>query len=177
MPHKATSAKGGRERMTMVTSWRPRSPHMKDATIMRGTRNTSHLPTLYNQYTEYRLANLVQRVQKQLKDVEDRKEADSGFDPEGVRGWLLKQRSYIDDMLREIQAVQGVLTCFFSYWRNQILARPDLLVGRYERFMSWVSYIGQIGRPRNTAKGRSGLCGCRFGFRIYSRARPERPAL
>ncbi|PSK60301.1 hypothetical protein B9Z65_451 [Elsinoe australis] len=105
VPHKATSAKGGRERMTMVTSWRPRSPHMKDATIMRGTRNTSHLPTLYTQYTEYRLANLVQRARKQLKDVEDRKEADSGFDTEGVRGWLLEQRSYIDDMLREIQAV------------------------------------------------------------------------
>lgn len=56
--HAALKAKGGRERIAMVTSLRPRSALAKDETVLGGVRGISHIPTLYAQYAEYRLENL-----------------------------------------------------------------------------------------------------------------------
>ena len=101
--HQATAALGGRERISMVTSFRPKSPLMKDGTTLRGVRNISHVPTLYSQYAEYRLENLEERVRDELRLLRKRKAAKATFDTVAVRNWLFEQRSYIDDMLFELR--------------------------------------------------------------------------
>ena len=100
--HQATAARGGQERISMVTSFRPRDPHVRDDTILRGVRNISHVPTLYNQYTQYRLENLEERVRKQLKALRKRAAAKQEFDTEGVKQFLLEQRTFLDSMIGEI---------------------------------------------------------------------------
>lgn len=100
--HQATAALGGQERISMVTSFRPKSPSMVDGTILRGVRNISHLPTLYQQYAEYRLENLEERFRNEQTLIRKRRVGADGFDTAQVRAFLLEQRSYLDDMLSQL---------------------------------------------------------------------------
>ncbi|KAK3651217.1 hypothetical protein LTR56_002075 [Elasticomyces elasticus] len=101
--HQATAAKGGRERISMVTSFRPKSHQIKDETTLRGVRNISDIPTLYTQYTEYKLANLEKRVHDELAKLRQSQRAAVGFDVAQTRDWLTEQRSFLDSMLSELQ--------------------------------------------------------------------------
>ncbi|TKA69371.1 hypothetical protein B0A55_06162 [Friedmanniomyces simplex] len=101
--HQATAAMGGREQISMVTSFRPKSHHIKDETTLRGVRNISHVPTLYTQYTEYRLENLERRVHDELTKLRKRKRTDGGSDVRQTRDWLREQRGFLDAMLSELQ--------------------------------------------------------------------------
>lgn len=103
VPHQATAALGGRERISMVTSFRPKNPHTTDGTVLRGVRNISHLPTIYSQYAEYRLENLEERVRTELRSVRKQR-AGKRFDTKATRRWLLQQKDYIDAMLEELRA-------------------------------------------------------------------------
>jgi hypothetical protein len=100
--HQALKALGGRERISMVTCFRPRSPHIKDETVLTGVRGISHKSELYTQYTEYRLELLEERIRAMLKAERRREVAKKPFDSAGVREWLLEQRSFIDSMVEEI---------------------------------------------------------------------------
>ncbi|KAM3414752.1 hypothetical protein BST61_g9905 [Cercospora zeina] len=107
LPHQATAARGNHERLTMVTSWRPRDPLMKDHTMMRGTKNISHLPTLYHQYAEYRMENLEERVRREAQSLRKRRAiAPEKFDVVRMRSWLEEQKAYIDAMLQELSVDQ-----------------------------------------------------------------------
>ncbi|PIA90501.1 hypothetical protein CB0940_11025 [Cercospora beticola] len=110
LPHQATAARGNHERISMVTSWRPKCPLMKDHTMMRGTKNISHLPMLYHQYAEYRMENLEERVRREARSLRKRRALEpEKFDVVRMRTWLEEQRDYIDDMLRELQVDRRVL--------------------------------------------------------------------
>ncbi|TKA64252.1 hypothetical protein B0A55_09298 [Friedmanniomyces simplex] len=101
--HQATAEMGGRERTSMVTSFPPKSHHIKDETTLRGVRNISHISTLYTQYTEYRLENLEQRVHDELTKLRKRKRTDAGFNVRQTRDWLREQTGFLDAMLSELQ--------------------------------------------------------------------------
>ncbi|KAF2718733.1 hypothetical protein K431DRAFT_230103 [Polychaeton citri CBS 116435] len=100
--HQATPAVGGPERISMVTSFRPKSPLIKDETMLRGIRNISNTSVLYMQYTEYKLDNLEDRVRDELRKLRKVKEAESGFDVGQIRDWLVEQKAFIDNMLLEV---------------------------------------------------------------------------
>ncbi|GAB7361493.1 hypothetical protein MBLNU230_g1549t1 [Neophaeotheca triangularis] len=102
--HAATPAVSGRERISMVTSFRPKSATIKDGTILRGVRNISNLETLYRQFSEYRLENLEDRVRDELRLLHKNHTAKRKFDTAQLREWLFEQREYIDHMLREVRA-------------------------------------------------------------------------
>ena len=53
--HQALRALGAKERITAVTSWRPRSPFVKDNSELRTVRPVSDLTELYYDFAEYRL--------------------------------------------------------------------------------------------------------------------------
>ncbi|KAK3111815.1 hypothetical protein LTR53_012541 [Teratosphaeriaceae sp. CCFEE 6253] len=101
--HQATIALGGRERISMVTSFRPRSHLVRDETTLRGVRNISDISTLYYQYSEYRLRNLERRVQDERESLRLRREGGGGFDVPRARSWLGEQRGLLDAMLSEMQ--------------------------------------------------------------------------
>lgn len=105
IPHAALAALGGRERIAMVTSFRPRDPHAKDDSFLGGVRRISHVPTVYQQYTEYRLENLEERLRRELKKVRMEGKAVGAveFDYKRTRAWLEEQRQFIGVMIEELK--------------------------------------------------------------------------
>lgn len=71
LDHAALPTLGGKERITMVTSFRPRSPFVRDDTRLTTVRPTSHIPELYGQIAEYQLENTESRVRHVLKMVRE----------------------------------------------------------------------------------------------------------
>jgi len=65
--HQALRAFGSQERITMVTSFRCRSPFIKDDTVLNTVRPISNLSDLYGQVVEYQLENMEARVRRMLK--------------------------------------------------------------------------------------------------------------
>lgn len=100
--HQARKACGGPERITMVTSFRPKSPFLKDETVLVGFRPISHLSEIYKQYSAYRLENLEERIRDQLKKIHGRYDAQLGFDTTSVNEFLREQRAYINTTIEEM---------------------------------------------------------------------------
>ena len=67
----ALRALGAQERITMVTSFRPKSPHLPDDLNLNTTRGISDLSELYYQFGSYRLEVLEARIKYQLQKVKD----------------------------------------------------------------------------------------------------------
>lgn len=100
--HQALRALGTTERISMVTSFRPRSAHVKDDTVLSTVRAISDLPELYFQYTEYRLEIMEERIRAHLKEVRDRKRAGRGFATEKTKRFIAAQEEFLAVMSREI---------------------------------------------------------------------------
>ena len=101
--HQALKAMGGRERISMVTCFRPKSPLVKDETVLVGVRGISEISELYNQYTEYRLEILEERIRHQLKKVRGGQIAKKPFDIPNTKRFLTHQKLFLESMLTEIQ--------------------------------------------------------------------------
>ncbi|KNG87868.1 hypothetical protein ANOM_003867 [Aspergillus nomiae NRRL 13137] len=101
--HQALKAFGGRERISMVTSLRPKSPFVRDETSIRPLLPITPRNTLYYQYVEYRLENLEERVRHLLKVIRQQKKANRDFDVASARKFLLEERDFIDAMLEELE--------------------------------------------------------------------------
>ena len=86
--HQALNTFGGAERITMVTSLRPRSPFVKDDTTLRTVRGVSHLPTLYAEFSDYRLANLLRQVERKRAEVRAQMQGNGEFDTIAMREFL-----------------------------------------------------------------------------------------
>ncbi|KAL2802778.1 hypothetical protein BJX63DRAFT_437552 [Aspergillus granulosus] len=106
LEHQALKALGGRERISMVTPFRPRDPNVRDETILVGTRGISNLAEMYPQYFEYRLEVLEGRVRDMMKAERERERANREFDVEKRREWIAEQRDFLDSMLREMYVVE-----------------------------------------------------------------------
>ncbi|KAM5354745.1 hypothetical protein ACJ41O_001392 [Fusarium nematophilum] len=104
--HQALKALGGRERITLVTSLRPKSPFVKDETVLTGVRGISDLSELYYQYTEYRLDILEERLRARSKQERQRQVAKRQFDIPSIRSFLQEQQEFIDSMLVELVEVE-----------------------------------------------------------------------
>ena len=101
--HQALKAFGGRERITMVTSFRPKSPHVRDETVLTGVRCASYLDELYEQYAGYRLEILEERIRAKLREERERQRAGRGFKVADMKMWLTEQKDFLDSMIEEIQ--------------------------------------------------------------------------
>jgi hypothetical protein len=100
--HQALKAMGGRERISMVTSFRPKSPLVRDEIILTGIRGISNLSELYYQYTQYRLEVLEERIRAQQKVVREREKASRQFDTAGVQAFVREQKQFLEAMLMEL---------------------------------------------------------------------------
>lgn len=119
--HTAAPAANMPERITMVTSFRPKNPILLDETTNANIRNKSVLTELYYQWTTYRLDMLAQRALIAKKELEDnyRKNVQES-DPEGkpgmcrketvnveeVQKWGLEQIEYIRQTLHEMRPLE-----------------------------------------------------------------------
>jgi hypothetical protein len=100
--HQALKALGGRERISMVTAFRPKSVSVKDEIILTGSRPISTLPELYSQYSQYRFEVLEERIRNELKKIRDRERSKRQFDTAAMRDFVTDQKQYLEAMLLEL---------------------------------------------------------------------------
>ncbi|KAH8693614.1 hypothetical protein BGW36DRAFT_345295 [Talaromyces proteolyticus] len=100
--HQAMRAFGTSERITSVTSFRPRAPNIKDDTVLTTVRPISDLKELYHQYTEYRFEVLQDRLQDMSRKLRDRKRAHRSYDTEATKAFIREQIEFLEAMDREI---------------------------------------------------------------------------
>lgn len=86
----------------MVTCFRPKSPHIRDETVLTGVRGISHKSELYTQYTEYRLEILEEHVRAKMEDERLRQQAKEPYNIPEMRRWLVDQKEFVEAMLYEI---------------------------------------------------------------------------
>ncbi|KAM0716037.1 hypothetical protein Q7P37_008551 [Cladosporium fusiforme] len=110
------------ERVTIVTSFRPRDPRLIDDMTNMNIRNKSHLSELYYQWTTYRLDVLAQRATLASKALRERYEENvARSDPEGKKGlcrvetveyaevekWVGEQIAYMQQTLHEMRPLEN----------------------------------------------------------------------
>jgi hypothetical protein len=106
--HQALRALGARERITAVTSWRPRSPFVKDDSVLSTVRAVSDLTELYSDFAEYRLEIMEQRMRRAREEIRARREAGIDFDTLGHKAFLQESTAFLAHTNHELVAKENV---------------------------------------------------------------------
>lgn len=85
----------------MVTSFRPRSPRVRDDTVLNTVRPISNLSDLYGQTVEYQLENAESRIRQMLKNVRDSMKA-GATDVKSIKSFLDCEIETLSHLNREI---------------------------------------------------------------------------
>ncbi|CAL8577011.1 hypothetical protein XPA_002869 [Xanthoria parietina] len=100
--HQALRALGTTERITMVTSFRPRSPNLPDDTVLTTVRPVSNLSELYSQYSEYRLEILEERVRMQLRVLRENKRGGKKVNVKLLKDFIRDQTEFLAEMNKQM---------------------------------------------------------------------------
>lgn len=107
--HQALRALGAQERITMVTSFRPRSPFLPDDSVLTTTRGISDLSQLYYEFSRYRLEMLEERIRVQLKQIREAHAAGKKTDTKGIKRFLEEQEGFLRHTNREMVPEEAVV--------------------------------------------------------------------
>lgn len=94
--HIALPSTNCRERITMVTSFRPKDPSVPEDSILTTIRPVSDLRELYNQWTEYRIEIVEERCRRLVKKVRGGKRVGRDFDVEGVKAEIEELKNFLE---------------------------------------------------------------------------------
>ncbi|PYI06606.1 hypothetical protein BO78DRAFT_429600 [Aspergillus sclerotiicarbonarius CBS 121057] len=100
--HQALRALGTTERISMVTSFRPRASAIKDDTVLTTVRPVSNLSELYHGFAEYRFEILEDRLREANRLMRDRERAKRAFDTCAVKRFIREQIDFLEHMDKEI---------------------------------------------------------------------------
>lgn len=100
--HQALRAFGQAERISMVTSFRPRNCSLPDDTVLTTVRPISDLSELYLQYGEYRMEILEERIRDQLRALRETRRSGKKLNVKGFKGFLRKQEEFLAHMSKEM---------------------------------------------------------------------------
>ncbi|KAF7547515.1 hypothetical protein G7Z17_g7678 [Cylindrodendrum hubeiense] len=112
--HQALAALGGKERITMITSFRPRDPLIKDDSVLTSIRPISDPSELYYQWTKYRMEVLQARLQGMLTEMEDNYRSNKQTDIKRVKEVLGEQEKYLTITNSEIVEHRGPVRAWGS---------------------------------------------------------------
>ncbi|PYH73857.1 uncharacterized protein BO88DRAFT_432208 [Aspergillus vadensis CBS 113365] len=112
--HKALRALGATERITMVTSFRPRASSVKDDTVLTTVRPISNLNELYHQFTEYRFELLGERLRDVNRLMRDQQRARRTFDTRAAKNFIREQIDFLEHMDKEIVEDEKVIKGVFD---------------------------------------------------------------
>jgi hypothetical protein len=99
--HVALKALGDGERITMVTSFRPKDPYMHDSSNLGNVRKVSEHGALYSQWSVYRAEVLAKRAQIFAEKI--KKASISGEEVEKIMGkWVQEQIKYLEFSANEV---------------------------------------------------------------------------
>ncbi|KAL5117196.1 hypothetical protein ACEQ8H_004885 [Pleosporales sp. CAS-2024a] len=125
--HQALRALGAKERITAVTSWRPRCPFVKDDSVLRTVRPVSDLKELYADFAEYRLEIMEQRIRREREQLRARREAGIKFDTKGHKAFLQDAAGFLghsnDELVVDEEVQKGVV---------EEIHVPDVVVGGWD---------------------------------------------
>ena len=93
----------------MVTSFRARSPELRDDTVLTTVRSNSDLSELYYDFTEYRLEILEERLRTQLKALRETRKGRKKFPTTNIKTFLQEQAKFLKHMDEEIVPETGVM--------------------------------------------------------------------
>ncbi|KAI9670369.1 MAG: hypothetical protein M1817_004412 [Caeruleum heppii] len=103
--HQALPASGATERITMVTSFRPRSFALPDDTVLTTVRPVAKLDELYLQFSEYRLEIMEARIRDKLRQLRETKKLCKKLDLQALKQFLKEQQRFLavtnDEMVTE----------------------------------------------------------------------------
>ncbi|KAK0647053.1 hypothetical protein B0T16DRAFT_172228 [Cercophora newfieldiana] len=112
--HQALRALGAMERITMVTSYRPRSPRVRDDTVLTTVRPISDLSELYYQFAKYRLEIMEERIREQLRELVDTKMAGRKIALKKMKAFLAEQEHFLAhtnrEMVEEDEVAKSMIT-------------------------------------------------------------------
>ena len=100
--HQALRALGAQERITLVTSFRPKSPHLPDDSNLRTVRGISDISELYYQFGKYRLEILEARIRDQMKRLDVAHVAGKKTDTKALKRFLEEQERFLQHMNTEM---------------------------------------------------------------------------
>jgi hypothetical protein len=100
--HIALPSTNCRERITMVTSFRPKDPFAPDESVLTTVRPVSDLNELYNQWTEYRVEIVEERCRRLVKKIRGNKRVGRNFDIAGVKAEIGELQAFLDRTAGEI---------------------------------------------------------------------------
>lgn len=100
--HQALRALGATERITAVTSWRPRSAFVKDDSTLGTVRPVSNLSELYYDFAEYRLDMMEQRIRREREQMRNRRQTGRKFATTAHKGFLSESTAFMQHTWLEI---------------------------------------------------------------------------
>lgn len=122
--HQALRALGTKERITSVTSFRPKSAHLADDSVLTTVRPISDLSELYYDFGEYRLEILEERIRSMLHELKANRRAGKRIETAGFKKFLDQQTAFLNHTNREIVDEDKVQ---IGYMEEENL--PDVKVG------------------------------------------------
>ena len=100
--HQAIRALGAQERITSVTSFRPKSALVKDDSELRTVRGVSDLNELYYDFSEYRLQLLEEQARHERTRVVAARRAGEAFDTTAHKKFLGRVRAFVEQSDHEL---------------------------------------------------------------------------
>ncbi|KAG8525468.1 uncharacterized protein KY384_009112 [Bacidia gigantensis] len=100
--HAALRCFGQTERITSVTSFRPKHPSYPDDSVLTTVRPISDLSELYFQFSEYRLEMLEERLRDQLKILRDNQRGKKKFQTSAMKTFLKEQELFLAHMNEQL---------------------------------------------------------------------------
>ncbi|KAE8346098.1 hypothetical protein BDV24DRAFT_158895 [Aspergillus arachidicola] len=108
LEHQALKALGGRERISMVTAFRPKSHLVRDEMVLAGSRAISNWSELYTGYTGYRMELLEERLRAKMKEEIQRERSNRPFDIPGMKRFVEEQKALLEVTIEELIEVEDM---------------------------------------------------------------------
>jgi hypothetical protein len=106
--HQALRALGAKERITSVTSFRPKSAFLNDDTILTTVRPVSNLSELYYDFSEYRLEIVEERIRTKIKQLRNTRRAGKKHDTKTMKAFLEEQIAFLNHTDHELVEEENV---------------------------------------------------------------------
>ncbi|KAF9771048.1 hypothetical protein IL306_011325 [Fusarium sp. DS 682] len=99
----------GKERISFITAFRPRSPFVKDELVLTGSRPISNQSELAYDYCAYRADILEIRFREHAKRLREQQAASIKFNPDAVREFIQEQKEMLEATLLEMIPIYDVV--------------------------------------------------------------------
>ncbi|KAF4448300.1 hypothetical protein F53441_8275 [Fusarium austroafricanum] len=99
----------GKERISFITAFRPKSPFVKDELVLTGSRPISDQSELVYDYCTYRADILETRFREHAKKLREQQAMGIKFNPDTVREFLQEQKEMLEATLLEMIPIYDVV--------------------------------------------------------------------